>query len=101
MDRQKVYTKGSEVGYSLMKIEKHLALQLEEKDKLLQHFNHKQIAHPNKDCIHQAIHSLKQNLERSESKILEQHLKPEQQSEQVNPLLVKRKRKPRQQTPHL
>ncbi|MGN6352387.1 MAG: relaxase/mobilization nuclease domain-containing protein [Parafilimonas sp.] len=100
MDKQKVYTKGSEVGYSLMKIEQHLAKQLKEKDRLLQHFNHKQIAQSNKDTL-QPLHSLKQNFERSESKILEQLMKHEQQSEQVNPLLVKRKRKPRQQTPHL
>lgn len=101
MDRQKVYTKGSEVGYSLMKIEKRLAVQLKEKGKLLQHFNDKQTAQPGKDDIHKAIHSLKQNFERSESRILKQLLKTEEQSEQVNPLLVKRKKKPRQRTPHL
>ncbi|MGN6213661.1 relaxase/mobilization nuclease domain-containing protein [Parafilimonas sp.] len=101
MDKQKVYTKGSEVGYSLMKIEKYLALQLIQRNKPLQSLNRKQTAQSNAEDKNQQMHSRRENFEQSERRILEQLLKPEEQSEQVNPLLVKRKKKPRQRTPHL
>jgi hypothetical protein len=101
MDKQKVYTKGSEVGYSLMKVEKYLALQLIQRNKPLQSLNRKQTAQSNAEDKNQQMHSRRENFEQSESRILEQLLKPEEQSEQINPLLVKRKKKPRQRTPHL
>jgi hypothetical protein len=95
IDRQKVYTKGSEVGYSLIQIEKHLAMQLKEKERLSPGMNHKQQARSDEGNKPGVILAATENAESFDNKIFEQLITPMQQSDYVNPLLVKRKKQRR------
>ena len=119
-DKQKVYTKGSEVGYSLQTIEKILALKPELKQTFLEQMgrlkmqtlkeqskeerheskftqtgNQKQAPRTSmikgpKPRVQEEIHSPEP------SKLLEQLLKPEHNNERINPELLKKKKRKRQ-----
>src|SRR6266498_1525260 len=118
-DKQKVYMKGSEVGYSLQTIEKILALKLELRQRLLHqkdeqkfHFIKPQIKEQKPEFTQQKINEQKEELNISrikelklenkeekysteQSKLLEQLLKPEHQNERINPELLKKKKRKR------
>jgi hypothetical protein len=104
-DKQKVYTKGSEIGYSLQTIERLLPLNAEFKQTVLQQKKQLNLNRDN-DKIKEGKHGLlpKSKKERPETKgekhhteqpkLLEHLLKPEHQQEKINPaLLTKKKRK--------
>ena len=118
-DKQKVYTKGSEVGYSLQTIEKILALKPENKQPFLQQKEQKQIQGSTEQIKTEKQKSLlpKSSKERQQSfigetkeiapetkeekhqaeqfKLLEQLIKPERNNERVNPELLKKKKRKR------
>ncbi len=118
-DKQKVYMKGSEVGYSLQTIEKILALKpelkqasLQQKDEQKFHFIKPQIKEQKPEFTQQKINEQKEELNISrikelklenkeekysteQSKLLEQLLKPEHQNERINPELLKKKKRKR------
>ena len=94
-DKQKVYTKGSEIGYSLNTIEKQLALQ-PDKQKQIQIIKNASSgeslkAHPNNES---RLGMQQFNVDKNE--VLNTVLNPVEQAQQVNPLLLKRKKQRRQ-----
>lgn len=92
-DRQKVYTKGSAIGYSLMNIEKQLAQQMKESTQLSQQQNASyQLSVNNKTQQVPIKHSQFIN---TKNEVLETLIKPELQQEAIDHLLVKRKKQRR------
>ena len=120
IDDKKVKTKGSEVRFSLQKIEKNLSLNPEEKRKILKQKEGQQSEAQKQECGTPKIQLIAQkpahekhskNIEKTKEfkeqnthekqrleagKLLELLLKPEQQTERIDPnLLAKKKRKRR------
>jgi hypothetical protein len=120
IDDKKVKTKGSEVGFSLQKIEKNLSLNPEEKRKILKQKEEQQSEAQKQECGTPKIQLIAQkpahekhskNIEKTKEfkeqnthekqrleagKLLGLLLKPEQQTERIDPnLLAKKKRKRR------
>ncbi len=118
-DKQKVYTKGSEVGYSLQTIEKILSLKPDFRQALLQQKEQQKIQHT-KEQVKEEKQRLtppkiraskpelpvkmvneiksehkeeKHHIEQSE--LLEQLLTPERSNERINPALLKKKKRKR------
>ncbi|MBI1342128.1 MAG: relaxase/mobilization nuclease domain-containing protein [Terrimonas sp.] len=94
IDPQKVRVKGSEVGYSLSKIEKILSLQPEQKKTVLQQEQLKEMAKP--QIQQQQLSIIQQkNLEKSKSlkEATELLIKPTPFQENINPALLKKKRR--------
>ena len=118
-DKQKVYTKGSEVGYSLQTIEKMLSLKPEFREPFLKQKDEQKLQHTKTkiteqkpELTHQKIRDQEQEMlagtvteikpahqkekyHLKQSKIAEQLLKPEQNEERINPLLLKKKKRKR------
>ena len=118
-DKQKVYTKGSEVGYSLQTIEKILALKPELREPLLMQKEQKQIqgsteqikTEKQKSLLPKSSEETRQSViskvkditpetkeekhQEEQFKILEQLIKPEHNNERVNPELLKKKKRKR------
>jgi hypothetical protein len=92
-DRQKVYTKGSEVGYSLMTIEKQLNLQLNKQKQTVSIINDNSDNKNLKAVNESQLGKLQPKP--VENKVLSTLLNPIEQSQQINPLLAKRKKQRR------
>jgi|SRR6266498_2903362 len=119
-DKQKVYTKGSEVGYSLQTIEKILSLKLELRQRLLHQKDEQKlqqtkeqikeqkppstqqkITEPKPELVIKRTQKIKAEIKEEKHpseqfKLLEQLIKPEQQNERINPALLKKKKRKRQ-----
>ena len=93
IDPQKVRVKGSEVGYSLNKIEKILSLQLDQKKTVLQHDQSREMQRPS---TQQQPPSVSQFKKLEKDKQLKEGaailLKPAPNQENINPALLKKKR---------
>jgi hypothetical protein len=94
-DKQKVYTKGSEVGYSLNTIEKQLALQLNKQKQPISITNNHSRGENFAERMNNENHLEKQQFKLEENKVLSTLLDPIEQQQQINPLLMKRKKQRR------
>ncbi len=94
-DKQKVYTKGSEIGYSLNTIEKQLALQLNKQKQPISIINNDLLKENSIVGMSNQSHLEKQQFKSEENKVLSTLLDPIEQQQQINPLLMKRKKQRR------
>jgi len=94
-DKQKVYTKGSEIGYSLNTIEKQLALQLNKQKQPISIINNDLLKANSIAIMSNQNHLEKQQFKSEENKVLSTLLDPIEQQQQINPLLMKRKKQRR------
>src|SRR6266542_3558456 len=119
-DKQKVYTKGSEVGYSLQTIEKILSLKLELRQRLLHQKDEQKlqqtkeqikeqkppstqqkITEPKPELVIKRTQKIKAEIKEEKHpseqfKLLEQLIKPEKKNKRINPALLKKKKRKRQ-----
>ncbi len=113
IDDKKVKTKGSEVGFSLMRIEKILALKqipanIYKHENLEQKESHNEEKYPGKisPTLTQQIEFKKQNqslvidLQKRATDLIFPLIEPEKISDQQSPELLKKRRKKKRQRPH-